>query len=94
MSEKRLIDANAFKRQAHIETVRQGLNVEKILLFCELIDMQPTIDAVEVVRCRDCCLGKPFKGRLMCHWMADEKGWGASATVPDHYCAWGKRKES
>ena len=80
MSEVRLTEFRAIKK------------TEKGTVYIA-IDHPPTIDAVEVVRCRDCCLGKPFKGRLMCHWMADKKGWGACATTPDHYCADGKRKE-
>ncbi len=50
----RLIDADAFKQQGAVETVRQGLNVEKVALLLMLIDMQPTIGAAPVVRCRDC----------------------------------------
>lgn len=44
----RRIDADAFKQQVCAETVRQGLNVEKTVLFCMLIDAQPTIDAEPV----------------------------------------------
>lgn len=56
MSEVRLIDANALK-DAHIECPNNisffdfGEMVER---FLQTIDEQPTVDAVQVVRCKDC----------------------------------------
>lgn len=49
------------------------------------IDEQPTVDAVEVVRCKDCVCcdrdnGSPWCGLIGLH--IDD----------DHYCAWGERK--
>ena len=46
-TEKRLIDANALIEQFD-ESNFKGFVMKR------LIEMQPTVDAVEVVRCKDC----------------------------------------
>ena len=54
--EKRLIDANALKN-AHIECPDNVLFFgfgEIVERFLQTIDEQPTVDAVPVVRCKDC----------------------------------------
>ena len=81
----RLIDVDKFK--AYMQ--------EKYLLFdhtLEDIDAQPTIDAVEVVRCKDCKHYVP---------VLDTEGGGECTdvryelfTTPEDYCAWGERKVS
>ncbi len=86
----RLIDADAFRQQGAAETVRQGLNVEKIALLLMLIDMQPTVDAVEVVRCKDCI------NRHTCDCpLSYAVDWGIGNELPsdDDYCSCGERKE-
>lgn len=51
----------------------------------------PTIDAVEVVRCRDCKLYKHLDSavpnELFC------KVYGGVQTEPDDYCSYGQRKD-
>ena len=51
-SEKRLIDANALKNQ-HTYLWDEALGTCECVLV-EDIENAPTIDAVEVVRCKDC----------------------------------------
>jgi hypothetical protein len=52
-NKKRLIDANALK--AHINSVStHWLNDWSTLGVLATVDRQPTVDAVEVVRCKDC----------------------------------------
>lgn len=51
-----------------------------------IVESVPTVDAVEVVRCKDCVGcdrddGSPWCGLVGLH--VDD----------DHYCAWGERKE-
>lgn len=51
-----------------------------------IINKMPTVDAVEVVRCKDCVGcdrddGSPWCGLVGLH--VDD----------DHYCAWGERRE-
>lgn len=57
MSEKRLIDANAlpnYKCQTTVEIGDAKGPAEIRIVFWEDIVNAPTIDAVEVVRCREC----------------------------------------
>ena len=53
----------------------------------------PTVDAVEVVRCRDCrhfVQGEPYDP---CECMKWKVKWGAVYTTPDGYCHKGERKD-
>ena len=56
-----------------------------------IIEMQPTVDAVEVVRCRE-CVGRPF-------WEEDHNGVpvcllsGLYVRSEDDFCSYGERKE-
>lgn len=58
----------------------------------QVVDEQPTVDAVPVVRCRDCKrYGSPIPIEM------EEKGYGYcsalwSNTRGNEYCAWGERK--
>lgn len=51
------------------------------------VDMMPTVDAVEVVRCKDCI-----------HRMDDKtceyKDYRVVAQDDDDYCSWGERREN
>ena len=53
----------------------------------------PTVDAVEVVRCKDC------KHAVNCPFMADSqklvctKSVNWRAAEPDHFCSYGERRE-
>lgn len=76
----RLIDADRFK--AYMQ--------DKYLLFDHTladIDAQPTVDAVKVVRCKDC----KWREKLGCIvWIVDE----SDKPKDDDFCSWGERKES
>ena len=56
-----------------------------------IIEMQPTVDAVEVVRCRE-CVGRPF-------WEEDHNGVpvcllsGLYVRSEDDFCSYGERKD-
>lgn len=70
----------------------------------DYIDEAPTIDAVEVVRCKDCRLSRPvhredgsvFEGTLHCStgrgYQQNVFGREYSVISPDSFCAAGKRK--
>lgn len=94
-SEKRLIDANKL-----IDSLKEWLSASNVIgdwdvyhtiedCICE-VNAQPTIDAVEVVRCRDC---KHFTEGMavgMCKRIPDKP------IIPMPYnafCAFGERKE-
>ena len=50
----------------------------------DLIEKAPTVDAVPVVRCREC---KHYDGKWLC------KISGVPSRKPDDFCSYGKRKE-
>lgn len=77
----RLIDADALIAEMHNITLKDG---EDRRTFYEVIERQPTIDAVNVVRCREC---KHF---------VDEGFYCAQNILPmfDHfYCYYGERED-
>ena len=56
-NEKRLIDADVLHRKVKMETNPYGkptIDYDSGVKVLERIDKAPTIDAVEVVRCKDC----------------------------------------
>lgn len=88
MPEKRLIDANAF-----IEFLKRKTSCtypNKFPGLMEAIDFVknfPAVDAVEVVRCRDCDnFLDPF-----CLLNDKQNGWLYN-TAPDNFCSYGKKK--
>lgn len=96
----RPIDAEALrdvfdKYVRHISLIKKG-NIPKkdlaILADCVgMIDNAPTVDAVPVVRCKDCkySVDEYADGECYCNYENDLryiKDW-------DHYCAWAERKE-
>ena len=85
----RLIDADALKRH---EADTYGA-IEDVV-YAEDIDNAPTIDAVPVVRCKDCkrCDGFPCPDNIM----PNERGFcelDASLVKPDDFCSYGLRKD-
>lgn len=105
VTEKRLIDANALKWKLgmltlYVPWLRYGKTViSKILesyrrVVLEEIDNAPTVDAVEVVRCKDCKWyqirkwddGKPQFDCRKTHALLDVK--------PDDFCSYGERRSN
>lgn len=87
----RLIDADALKEKKVYSHERH----EKIVPVAE-IDWMPTIDAVPVVRCRDCvygCLSQNVCGedRVFCE-NPDFEGMDYLVNEPDWFCADGERR--
>ena len=81
---KRLIDANALHRKVKTETNPYGkptIDYDSGVKVLEWIDKAPTIDAVKVVRCRDC---KHRYSYSWCEYVDDDDNF---------YCARGKRKD-
>lgn len=98
MAEKRLIDANSIldnflKRYTEME--RDGNLVfaacEIKQDFADMVSNAPTVDAVEVVRCKDCKYGdwdsEPHDA-IVC--MRTKDGFWRSG---NDFCSFGKRKE-
>lgn len=62
-----------------------------------LIDEQPTIDAVPVVRCRDCKWFNHYTMECESDDVATDHEGGASFSInfgPDDFCSYGQRKEA
>ena len=88
-TEKRLIDANALKEKAEPEEVTgEGI------VYVQDIDEAPTVDAVEVVRCKDCKRwgGVVYGGRCK-QWSAPLSGI-THFTCADDFCSYGERKDN
>ena len=88
-SEKRLIDANAFLK----DILTAGIG--KTIIECSesdigyMIRKRPTVDAVEVVRCRECKHCDPETHHCDHHM-------GTVAPLrrkPDDFCSYGERKD-
>ena len=87
-NEKRLIDADALWRKFESEPWYDNADRDEIAL--PLVDEVPTVDAVEVVRCRECRYRFKNNGhdKSGCPiidaniWMDD-----------DDFCSYGERKE-
>ena len=82
-SEKRLIDADAF-----LEKMKRTSRYFDVVFD---VEEMPTVDAVEVVRCRE-CVGRSF-------WEEDHNGVpmcllsGLYVISEDDFCSYGERKE-
>lgn len=81
----RLIDANTFK----MEDFRYCLDCDSII---QVIKHQPTIDAVPVVRCKNCkyYTTEDFDGDILCGC----KLYCAMLDItPDGFCSYGERRD-
>ena len=78
-NEKRLIDANALIEEANAEGAYGYVDAFQIA-------NAPTVDAIEIVRCRDCAV--PHNKYTGCPEL------NGLVTPPDFYCSFGKRKDS
>ena len=89
----RLIDAEMYCTELYNEMNYPGRSEEFMtaidVAIADLADA-PTVDAVEVVRCRECKQGEiddpDFPDQYYCHAGC---GWNKG----DFYCAYGERKE-
>lgn len=89
----RLIDADILKNRLDDMEVRgghkyyrEGMNVALHEFMPALIDEQPAIDAVEVVRCKDCAV--PHNKWTGCPNL------NGLIPPPEHFCARGERRNT
>ena len=83
-NEKRLIDANALIEEANAEGAYGYVDAFQIA-------NAPTVDAVEVVRCRDC--KHWHKGTLFCDYMPYGEAQERVNWYADDFCSYGERKD-
>ena len=97
-TEKRLIDANAlmerlkFKRKISEVGLYRGL--ESAMAQCA---KAPTVDAVEVVRCKDCKYSYDGVANLMCGRCGQNINGirlGGVSVKAEHFCSYGERKDN
>lgn len=87
-NKQRLIDANRLLRDPYFQEDRYP---ESHLLRMA-INEQRTVDAVEVVRCKDCEFwGGVTFGNVCRRWSAPLAGM-KNCTKPDDFCSYGERK--
>ena len=86
----RLIDADAIKyTMLYKENWLKGTGVEKQGVWKEDIDAMPTVDAVPVIRCRDCKFLR-FTGTV---WKCQNR-LVMMLCEPNDYCSRGERKDN
>lgn len=90
MAEVRPIDANALKRDLIDNWAFYSV------LMKNALDRQPTIDAVPVVRCKDCKHWKRFRDdRGLCkqETFTLDDNTVDPVTEPNDFCSYGERRE-
>lgn len=85
-NEKQLVDVSKENVKAVLE--KYQYYPDEIWKFTAMTERFPTVDAVEVVRCRDCIMKDPPEayGDLQCHILG----------IPmkdDDFCSYGERKD-
>lgn len=115
MKMPRYIDADELKKcAAHAQIYTKHLNDDGSVTYemhvtdavtVKDIENAPTVDAVEVVRCKDCVHAgafpnkyaeRRFEGCMNCFLCRGDDGYGianVSVVYPDDYCSDGVRRE-
>lgn len=93
----RLIDADELKKQSYESSEWDGGGFHQRVVDESDIDDAPTIDAVPVVRCKDCEWydNEHFRCENEKHYYISTSWdiWISRSHDPDHFCADGKRKD-
>ena len=93
----RLIDADAliekFNEKANMaECLVDERTAERFATFCALsdaVEQMPTVDAVPVIRCKDCTFGRYIDhGHMHCLHPC-----GLTTNMSDDFCSYAERKE-
>ena len=100
VNEKRLIDANALLEK--MEYTSTDVCADYGDGFCEhgystplfrlMVSETPTVDAVEVVRCKDCEYCTKYPAGYFCYDPRDEYADGVKVKADD-FCSYGERRE-
>lgn len=89
----RLIDGNRLVKETmpqYKELMGTDIGHGMGMMLAE-INAAPTIDAVPVVRCKDCIFWDDYIGRGRCD--GRENGLMREYTKPDDFCSYGERKD-
>ena len=88
-NEQRLVDANVFIRDlTAMKSVYDAIALDGMI---KALKEAPTVDAVEVVRCKDC--KHRYNGKDCTHPLFLSYSWGAIRKVKDDdFCSYGERR--
>ena len=87
-NEKRLIDANALMESKWWDSLKDDFDKARAKI---IVQSCPTVDAVEVVRCKDC---KHYdKDALWCNINSYQFGEQNPNWYEDDFCSYGERRE-
>ena len=95
-SEKRLIDANALTEKhcgGCAKEIQEMCKSDPVCASMMWVVEEPTVDAVEVVRCKDCKHWKHFK-HLGCTDFVKVCGLANYMIGENGYCLYGERKDN
>lgn len=85
-NEKQLIYVNALVKDLELLAKNEDSFRQSVILgVVQTVKAQPTVDAVEVVRCRDCAV--PHNKYTVCPKL------NGLVTTHDFYCPFGQRKD-
>lgn len=90
----RLIDANILEPHEQMEPMGNGMYEYVEVVYKDDIDDAPTIDAVPVVRCKDCvyCTIQNTKYNYAICQRHNIKFKPFGDDTRTHFCAWGERR--
>ena len=96
-NEKRLIDANAVLAKqftSGLSDASGNYYGHADVIFADDIENAPTVDAVEVVRCKDCrrCFKHTTKRNKQIMWLCMRNEMEVCVR-PDDFCSYGERRE-
>ena len=95
MATKRLIDANALKAYINKEHPYSGLPMAALICTLELLEYAPTVDAVEVVRCKDCIHFLPNKYTESGGYCNQFGYYDYAPRISENdFCSYGERKDN
>lgn len=88
----RLIDADALKEYIDLQKIRKftGCTIGDAMKI--MTDEQPTVDAVPVIRCKDCKHGTPCRFYESTWYVCTRNNVGIDMNADD-YCSRAERKE-
>ena len=87
----RLIDADNIVPDICDAEIEYG--TKPVHFSANAIDLAPTVDAVPVVRCKDCKHGYPCGDEIVCYHPEYELAEGKWSYKKDFFCAFGDTKE-
>lgn len=91
-NEKRLIDANALMDYINKDHSYSGLPMAAHILTMELLTYAPAVDAVEVVRCKDCVHYEEVTTIYGEDMVCAAQGVMKVCKTPEDFCSWGERR--